>query len=235
MDKDRPRTLIDAVNGDGAVMLAEVERLLNEGHDASERHRSATSAVQIASRKCRFDVVALLLEHGAFESDLGWNAVFHAVAFGTTAELEEAVTSGIDLEARDHDNRTPFLLAAALGTVEKAELLMQAGADPLADKLSRSALLVAIEHDQVAMLDWLIGQGFPFQGQDRFGWVPLVWAAQLGAVACARALIDRGADLHEANYADETAIKGARSPGMVRLLLAAGAGIHDLERDVFRF
>ena len=58
-------------------------------------------------------LTALLLEHGAFESDLGWNAVFHAVAFGTTAELEEAVTSGIDLEARDHDNRTPFLLAAA--------------------------------------------------------------------------------------------------------------------------
>jgi hypothetical protein len=81
--------------------IAEVKRLLEEGTDVNqtERRYIGRTALHMAAAKGNYDMVKLLLEHGA------------------------------TVDARDEGNNTPLLVAMLESQAEVAELLIDNGAD----------------------------------------------------------------------------------------------------------
>lgn len=61
--------------------------------------------------------------------DLEWTPLMQAVANGTLAEVEAALSQGGSVEDRDRLGRTPWLLALRTGDIAKVKLLENWGAD----------------------------------------------------------------------------------------------------------
>ncbi|MBI3630944.1 MAG: ankyrin repeat domain-containing protein, partial [Candidatus Sungbacteria bacterium] len=177
-------------------LLSAVQNLLNQGHDPSYVTSHNESPLRVASNNGRFDVVKLLLSKGVDESQLGWTALFHTIAYGDIEDVEEAITDGSDLEVRDYWSRTPFLLSILAGDIRKTEILVQAGANTkVVGRCGRAPMTYAIQKDNVAMLGWLIERGFDIEQVNDFGDTPLMEAAENGALECLRTLIKKGADI----------------------------------------
>jgi len=194
--------LIDALHSravtDKEPLLPLIELL--QAHGAPTRGESdyGESALSVSSRIGRFDVVARLLEAGANAELLEWNELMHAVALGSVQEvarlLEAKAASEAGLTSRDRWERTPWLLSLHTGEIEKARLLLEAGAhlDEVGN-CGQTALMHAIENEQVEMLSWLLAQGAEVDARDEFGNTALMMAAEQGATECVRCLLEGGA------------------------------------------
>jgi ankyrin repeat protein len=97
--------LLDAVHSpsvlDAPRLLETLVLLVRQGAELSTVSEYSESAVRVLSRLGRFDAVAYLLKAGADRGLLGWTPLHEAVALGSVAEVEKAVTAGSDFEARD--------------------------------------------------------------------------------------------------------------------------------------
>ena len=106
----------------------------------------------------------------------------------------------------DHDPNVPPLCAAAiLGLDSIVLLLLERGADLTESLMSlgRTALTIAVEFAQLEVIKVLIDHGASVNSPDKMRWTPLarsIFAAgdvnQEAAVATARLLLDRGADIN---------------------------------------
>ncbi len=191
------------------------------------------SALRVASSNGRFDAVAMLLAAGADPAPLGWTPLMHAIALGGIEDVQRALQGSPDLAARDYWSRTPWLLSLHTGDVAKAKLLLAAGASR-ADRgrCGKPPLMYAVNNCNVEMLKWLLSEGFDPDQTDDFRHTPLMAAAELGATECAGILIDAGADIHLINHAGGTAITNAANLSIVRLLVARGANLDDMSREM---
>jgi ankyrin repeat protein len=99
-----------------------------------------------------------------------------------------------------------------LNSVEVMKLLREAGADvnaPVADRQRRLPLHYAADYNNVEALRWLLQEGADPNGHaasegDDYGVTPLQVAIQNGHVQAARALIDGGANVNEADACGQT-------------------------------
>jgi ankyrin repeat protein len=93
--------------------------LVKRGAPLGATSEHGESALSVASRLGRFDVVRLLLDAGDDPSPLGWSELHRAVALGSSSRVEELVSGKADLEARDRRDRTAWLLSLRVGALEK--------------------------------------------------------------------------------------------------------------------
>jgi len=222
MDMD----LLKAIYANGDNLLADVQEYLDKGADPSACTKYGETPLRVASNNGRFDVVKLLLEKGADETQLEWTDLFHALAFGSSSEVEELITGGADLEVRDRWSRTPFLFSILVGDRDKIKLLMDAGAKrDVVGRCGKVPVVYAIQKDDAALLKWMIDEGFDFEQIDEFKGTPLMVAAQYSALECIKVLIDAGADILKTNDIPEQAIEVAYDLQVIRVLLNAGADI----------
>ena len=225
-------SLLKTIYQNRSDLLSAVQILLDEGHDPSAVTEYSESPLRVASNNGRFDVVKLLLSKGADESQLGWTNIFHAIAYGSLENLEEAITGGSDLDARDFWSRTPFLFSILVGDIRKTEMLVQAGADTSAvGRCGKTPMAYAIKKDNVDMLNWLIERGFDIEQVNDFGNAPLMEAVKAGAVECLKALINKGADISKPNSIPYMPIHEACNLEIVHALLEAGADINDMSKE----
>ena len=148
---------MNADNGDGSTALgaaaflgrAEMaEILIGAGADTSIRNDSGQSALDIArldwatteyiAAMLQLPVDRATVEAGRAKiiamlggtSGYGWEALAGLIVGGDTAALKEVLGKGADPNARDPDNgTTALILAAFLGQVDIAKMLLVAGAD----------------------------------------------------------------------------------------------------------
>ncbi len=226
------RSLLKTIYQNSDDLLSEVEALLDKGEDPNALTKYSESPLRFASNNGRFDVVKLLLSRGADESQLGWINIFHAIAYGSIDNLEEAITGNCDLEHRDFWSRTPLLFSILVGDPRKTAMLIEAGADVTAvGHCGKTPLAYAIQNDDVKMLNWLVDYGFDPEQRDGFNNTPLIEAAESGATKCVQALIGKKVDIYAENHIPEQAIAVASNLEIVTALVNAGANINDINKE----
>jgi hypothetical protein len=136
---------------------------------------------------------------------------------------------------QDRFGRSPWLLAACVGDLKKAELLWSSGVDLNdKDRMGDTALMNCCAHGHAEMATWLIQMGADIEAANDAGDTALILAAQAGKTDCVRALLQAGAVANRSNQYEQAAILMAANEEIVRLLIEAGADIGGISTEMKR-
>ena len=170
--------------------------------------RSRRSPFQLAAQRSRLDIARLLLSKGAWAGHTdarGWTAAFYLWSGrnvqmpSQTCFLKFLNTDGqCDLGASGCHKWTALHRAAALGTTEDVEVLIQYGAEPgiCIEKIEWSPLYYSILYTNEQTLRGLINSSphLDINSSDARGWTPLHVAAAIGVTNILASLLEFGAD-----------------------------------------
>lgn len=166
--------------------------------------------------------------------------LLRAAQRGDVDEVELALRSGADLEARNGRGQTALLLASAHDRVAVARVLVAHGADPDAlDDRHDTPWLVTGVTGSVAMLEALLPAGPDLTVRNRFGGLSPIPASERGHVDYVRRVVRTDVDLDHVNDLGWTALLEAAVLGegtqrwqqIVRILLDAGVDTSIRDRD----
>jgi hypothetical protein len=88
------------------------------------------------------------------------SAIMGAIYNGNVAEVDRLLKTGVSANVRNVKDRTPLMLAVALGYQDIARLLMKYGADvTVRDTGGETALSIARRRDQADMINLLVALG----------------------------------------------------------------------------
>jgi ankyrin repeat protein len=220
--------LINAVHGRDVLrdlhLIELLKLLIAKGVALSGVTTYKESGLRVLSRIGRFDAVQLLLDAGADATHLQWTPLIRAVAFGSLADVKEAVESGGALEEKDWWDRTAWLVAVQTGNISKAKVLLEKGADAEArGRCKKPPLFYAIESHHTPMLQWLLEIGTPVEQTDEFKTTPLMCAVESNNAEAVEVLLEAGADVNGEIEHRQTPLSFVRTrEGAIRLL-SAGA------------
>ena len=128
-----------------------------------------------------------------------------------------------------------LLRGAESGDVGAVRAMLGEGASPNArDAGGFTPLMLAVIHDQPAIVDLLIARGAAVNAKNRVGLTPLMLAAINDNTGAVRALIARGVDMNARTKSGWTALTYAAwrgYPDVVRLLLTSGADPTVIDRE----
>jgi ankyrin repeat protein len=189
--------MLDAAHSTPESSIELFRYLLDHGAPVNGASKYGETALNVASRNVRMDVVRLLLERGADVEPLRWSDLAKAVALGSVEDVERALHGGVDLLQRDRWGRTPWMLSLELGDFDKAKCVYRAGVDrDLRGHANRSAVAIAAHVGHMGLLNWLIDEGFGLEDRDDFDNTPLMLATAAGNAEAVELLIRRGANVH---------------------------------------
>jgi ankyrin repeat protein len=165
-----------------------------------------------------------------------------------TATIDEAIAKGDAADVKRHLAANPALLrtpgagkmlplhqAALRRKADLVTLFLEAGAPVDAtEAANRTALHMAVERGDLAIVKLLLAKKAATAIRDRNGWTPLHHAAAKDRLEIARALLDAGADMVQLLLARGTNPAIRSKPGVTALDLAReyknAAAIEILER-----
>jgi len=142
-----------------------------------------------------------------------------------------------DVNARSQDdNSTPLHRASGNGRAEVVRILLEHGADPIAQsKRGWAPLHRASDRGHVEVVRLLIGFGAGVSARDDQGWTPLHWASDRGHADVACVLLEHGADATARDEQGWTPLHRASDQGhaeLARVLLERG-GAEVTARDKY--
>jgi ankyrin repeat protein len=240
-------TLADAAEtGD----LESARALIADGADVNARKADGTTALHWAAYRGDVALADALLAAGADPSavnDYGSTPLLEAAVVGDVDLLRRLLDAGAAVDTPGADGQTALMVIARTANLEAAELLIDRGADVnIAESWGgQTALMWAVAQRQPEMTALLVAHGADVDARSRFndwqrqvtaesrvkyipmgGFTPLIYAAREGCLACARTLIEAGADLDKADPEEVSplllAIQNAHYD-TARLLLESGA------------
>ncbi|TRY97207.1 hypothetical protein DNTS_013710 [Danionella cerebrum] len=212
-----------------------VSLLLERGAEAEHKDRDGMTPLLLASYEGHEEVVELLLEAGADvdESSGGHPSaitpLLAAAAMGHAGTVNRMLFWGAAVDGIDGEGRTALCLAAAKGSVEVVQALLDRGLDenhkddlgwtPLhaaACEGHKSVCAILTERSSMARVGEL----------DVEGRSPLILAAQEGHYSTVRLLLERKAPIDHRAYDGHSALTAAALQGhreIVELLMRRGA------------
>lgn len=216
-------------------LISTLNLLISRGAAVNGISSYGESAIKVAAHLGRFDAVKLLLNAGANPEQLGWTELMHAIVFGSLEQVLLLLEQGADQDVRDCWHRTPWLLSIQVGELPKAKLLLAARANHNdMGNCGKTPLMYAIENNRLEVLQWLIAEGFDIEATDDFSNTALIIAAEYGATDCVKILLEAGANPSRVNHCDDKAIKIATKLEIVKMLIAAGEDVSDINDDMRR-
>ncbi|HHH76426.1 MAG TPA: hypothetical protein ENL03_05320, partial [Phycisphaerae bacterium] len=119
---------------------------------------------------------------------------------GNVREIKRLLESGTEVDAKDHEERTPLYLAAAYGRDEAVEILLKhdANVDGQSFEAGVTALFGAVQNNRIKSARILIEYGADVNVKaPTFPQNPLQQAAAPGHIKMAKILMDSGANVNE--------------------------------------
>ncbi|MCA9450404.1 MAG: ankyrin repeat domain-containing protein, partial [Candidatus Omnitrophica bacterium] len=156
-----------------------------------------------------------------------------AVRLGHAEDVRRLIEEGADPAALDEDAFAPLHFAAWKGEVEIARILIDAGAqiDVHRRPYGETPLLLAIHHERIDMVKYLLERGADCRATNFLDQSPLSFAAQVGNVEALSLLLESGAEVDQAMEDGRTPLFIAVSTGQIEAatrLIEFGA---DLEAE----
>ncbi|AGZ40756.1 ankyrin [Actinoplanes friuliensis DSM 7358] len=139
-----------------------------------------------------------------------------AIRAGDAVAVGELLSTGTNPGHRDHDGRTPLMIAAGLGRLRLVALLLEAGADvfTVEPNMGATALHKAAQSGDADVIGLLLDHGALVDQQSaRLGHTPLMDAVQHKNEAAVHLLLARGARTTIRNHWQETALDLALQDG----------------------
>jgi len=125
------------------------------------------------------------------QKDYADRLLLYPSEFGDLDVAQHLLDAGVDVSAKDGDDRTALHIAAEYGHEAVARLLLDRGADVSAkDGDGRTALHIAAQNGHEAVARLLLDRGADVSAKNGYGWTALHIAAQNGHEAVARLLLD---------------------------------------------
>ena len=162
--------------------------------------------------------------------------LIQAIRKNDLAGLKAAFAKGADVNSRDSRDTTLLMHAAAVGSPEAVQLLLDSGANVNAkNQFANTALTLAADQPEKARL--LIEKGADVNATTKMGRTPVMIAAHCdGCSATVKLLLDKGADPKAIDGRKRTAILEAANADdldSLKLLLAKGVDADIADADGF--
>lgn len=187
----------------------------------------------LAAQSRNLEKIKLLLKNGADPGCLKWSKLMFAVVFGTLTEMKSCLIQKSDLYDRDSRDRTPFLLSVQTGDIHKAEFLLSSGSNRKdTGRRGKTPYMYAVENDDLEMMTWLARNQFDVNETDSFQTTPLMAAAENNSVESTKHLLTLGANLNKKDNCGETAISKTTEPEVMRVLIQAGGGLDEINKEL---
>ncbi len=221
---DSLATLVRAKDHDAAVAL------LTKGADGKSHEADGTTALMWACYNGDADMVERLIKAGADVSvvnDYGASALQVAAVVADPRIIKDLLKAGANADSPNPEGQTALMVVARSGNVESAKLLLDAGAtvDAREQWGDQTALMwaAAEAHPEMikllldhhadanahgAIRDWqrrVTAEGRP-KNENHGGFTPLIYAARIGCIECAKALLKGHADINLPDPDGETAL-----------------------------
>ena len=242
--------LIDAVRDDDAPAAL---KLIESGTDVRAALSDGTTALHYAAHNGNLELVNRLLKAGApanARNDYGSTPMQEAAQRGDAALIRALLKAGADANTANDEGETALMTVARTGNVEAAKLLIKARANVNAVEQWRgqTALMWAAGQSNPEMVKLLLKAGAKPnaistvrdwarkvtaeprpQNRPPGGFTALLLAAREGCAACAKVLVEGGADINLTNPENITplleAILNARFD-TAKVLIEAGADVN---------
>jgi ankyrin repeat protein len=176
------------------------------------------------------------VKRGAFHSSEAWKpskatALHFAAAQGDTKEIQQLIKTGVDVNVRDQEDRTPLHWAGEFKRKKAFAQLIAAGADiNAADDSGITPLHLAAALDDTNLVRTLLAKGARANVKGKDDRTPLHEAAASGSVGAVRLLFTKGAEINvKDKYDERTPLQAAAASGAVKVvqfLLAKGAEVN---------
>jgi len=221
---DSLAALVRAKDHDGAVAL------LAKGADGKSHEVDGTTALMWACYTGDADLVERLIKAGADVSavnDYGASALQVAAVAADPRIIKDLLKAGVNPDSPNPEGQTALMVVARSGNVESAKLLLDAGAkvDAREQWGDQTALMWAASESHPEMIrllidhhadvnahgairDWqrrVTAEGRP-KNENHGGFTPLIYAARVGCIECAKVLLKGHADINLPDPDGETAL-----------------------------
>ncbi|KAK5218691.1 hypothetical protein LTR72_008630 [Exophiala xenobiotica] len=150
MQPDTPTPLhLAAGNGN----LTAIKALLASGADRDARDRQGRTALHVAAAWAQVNAVILLSGCDTEAKDVNGQTALHLAAKSSRETLAALLSARANVDALDHDGRSPLHVAARDGTLSIFCELLDAGADTkIRDRTGQSARYYARNHRSIWLL-----------------------------------------------------------------------------------
>ena len=243
--ESRDTPLTHACRGSAPEHVAE---LLRKGEDANKPNRAGDTPLVVASSYGRTDLVKALLEGGADPNgrDMqGYTVLMRAVESGSVDVTYELLKAGADATAKVADGATSLYIAARAGQYRVVEELLKHLVEQkqfgFIDAVLRSTVKKARRMGLEELALRLVRAGSHLNGQDRYGYTPLMLAAREGLANLVDEMISHGASVAmQSRFDGDTALTLACSHSYhyyhhyrrtAQILLDAGANVNHTTTD----
>ena len=198
--------------GEFPHQLAQV--LLEHGADVNARDKDQATPLHFASYTSKLGTIRVLLENGAniHTKNIQGQTPLHIVSQGDhntilskPVEVELFLSRGADVNVRDEDQATPFLLASFGVRRETAEILLQNGADVNAVNIhGQNAWHLVSQSQNLYFTDYyqdgtfgrlLLRHRLDIHKRDKDEKTPLHFACYFGRIDIAEILLENGAQV----------------------------------------
>lgn len=183
------------------------------------------SPIDLALQCKRISHFQTLIKEEAVVYNKNGNTLLHAAVLHEDYALAESlIGDGVNVNAINHQLKTPLMLAVIKGNIKLVQLLLAQGADPnIVDNKQNSSLHFAIMGSYPEIAKLFIHSMISLDKPNRSGNTPLLLAASTGQEAIVDVLVSRQADIHVLNHEGQNAVHLAAQMGHAKIIEKLGA------------
>jgi len=216
-----------------------VQLLIEQGADVNLADQNQVTPLKHAQSRGFKEIEYLLRQAGAqlqVQTDPTRDRQMIAAAqAGNLARVQQLLTQGANVHARDENGQTALIAAAYRNQLAIAEVLIKAGADVnIQDHTKQSAYLISTSEGYLDLLRLTLQAHANVHSTDSFNGTGLIRAADRGHVEIIQELLRTDIRIDHVNRLGWTALLeaiilgngGPRHAQVVRLLVTAGANVN---------